>query len=228
MNGTSFATGERKIIVGIDFGTTYSGIAWAETKRPDVLSTVTTWPVFTTNQEGASSEKVPSKLCFAANGTQWGFSIGPNASTSNEVVEWWKLDLEPSMERLEQSKDNTVARADKTAVQLSKDYLGLLVNHLLYILKRKLGDGILSSVPLEFVLTVPAIWSDAAKDTTRLALLEAPAMKSLGNVIHLVSEPEAAAMYSLSKLSILTDSKSEMELSSLMLAEALWASSAIR
>ena len=31
---------ERKLIVGIDFGTTYSGVAWPETKRPGKLTAV--------------------------------------------------------------------------------------------------------------------------------------------------------------------------------------------
>lgn len=152
------------------------------------------------NLEGASSEKAPSKLCYSADGTQWGFSINLDDSDTTKVVEWWKLDLEPAMERLEQSKNNSIARGGKTAVQLTKDYLALLVDHLLYILKQKLGEGIVASVPIEFVLTVPAIWSDAAKDITRSALLEAPALRSSAEVVELVSETEAAAMYSLAKL----------------------------
>jgi hypothetical protein len=32
---------ERKIIVGIDFGTTYSGLAWAETRRVRIITA--TW-----------------------------------------------------------------------------------------------------------------------------------------------------------------------------------------
>lgn len=34
---------DRKIIVGIDFGTTYSGVAWAETSRPDRRTAITTF-----------------------------------------------------------------------------------------------------------------------------------------------------------------------------------------
>lgn len=198
--GGNIFGGPRKLIVGVDFGTTFSGVAWAETKRPDVLSTITTWPVSSGSLEGASSEKVPSKLRYSATGTQWGFSIPLNASTATDVVEWWKLDLEPSMDRLQQSKDNCAARGGRDAVQLTRDYLGLLSDHLLYVLRQKLGESVASSTPLEFVITVPAIWSDAAKDTTRRALLATPALRASDTVIHLVSEPEAAAIYSLAKL----------------------------
>ena len=30
---------DRKIIVGVDFGTTYSGLAWAETRRASLTTT---------------------------------------------------------------------------------------------------------------------------------------------------------------------------------------------
>ena len=85
-------TQERKIIVGIDFGTTYSGVAWAETKRPDRLTAITTWPISKTALEGESSEKVPTKLRYLSNKTEpeWGFAI-PVTAPDEEVIEWFKL-----------------------------------------------------------------------------------------------------------------------------------------
>ena len=41
----------RKIIVAIDFGTTYSGVAWAETQRPDRRIAITSWPVSRTDRK---------------------------------------------------------------------------------------------------------------------------------------------------------------------------------
>jgi len=81
---------ERKIIVGIDFGTTFSGVAWAETQRPDRRTTITTWPVSRTIREGESSDKVPTKLRYVDSEVQWGFSI-PMSAPSHETVEWFKL-----------------------------------------------------------------------------------------------------------------------------------------
>lgn len=78
------------LIVGIDFGTTYSGLAWAETQQPDRRSAITTWPISKTAREGESSEKVPTKLRYHGNDTQWGFSIPVNAPPK-EVIEWFKL-----------------------------------------------------------------------------------------------------------------------------------------
>lgn len=85
------AISERKIVVGIDFGTTFSGVAWAETQRHDRRSAITTWPISKTMREGESSEKVPTKLRYNKNGEiEWGFTIPP-AAPVGEVVEWFKL-----------------------------------------------------------------------------------------------------------------------------------------
>ncbi len=81
---------DRKIIVGIDFGTTFSGVAWAETQRPDRRVAITTWPINKTAREGETSDKVPTKLRYAGNEVQWGFQI--SASTPpDEIIEWFKL-----------------------------------------------------------------------------------------------------------------------------------------
>ena len=81
---------ERKIIVGIDFGTTYSGVAWAETQRPDRRATITAWPIDKTTLEGEFSEKVPTKLRYSGGDVQWGFSI-PLTAPQDEIIEWFKL-----------------------------------------------------------------------------------------------------------------------------------------
>ncbi len=81
---------DRKIIVGIDFGTTYSGVAWAETQRPDRRVAITVWPISKEAPEGESSDKVPTKLRYNGSDVEWGFSIPVNAP-SDEIIEWFKL-----------------------------------------------------------------------------------------------------------------------------------------
>jgi molecular chaperone DnaK (HSP70) len=90
MDFEKLSISERKIIVGIDFGTTYSGVAWAETQRPDRRTTITTWPISKTILDGESSDKVPTKLRYDGSEVQWGFSI-PITSPQDEVIEWFKL-----------------------------------------------------------------------------------------------------------------------------------------
>lgn len=89
-NFNSLNINDRKIIVGIDFGTTYSGVAWAETQRPDRRVAITVWPISKTTREGESSDKVPTKLRYDGDQPEWGFSIPVNAPT-DKVIEWFKL-----------------------------------------------------------------------------------------------------------------------------------------
>jgi len=57
----------------------------------------------------------------------------------------------------------------------------------MYTLEQKLGATILRTVPLEFCLTVPAIWSEVAKQKTLKACQKA-GLKSNAEIL-LVSEP---------------------------------------
>jgi molecular chaperone DnaK (HSP70) len=68
----------------------------------------------------------------------------------------------------------------------------------MYTLREKLGEGVVKNTTLEFVVTVPAIWSDLAKDKTKQACQRAVgSFSSTTPTIHLISEPEAAAIYAL-------------------------------
>lgn len=53
-----------------------------------------------------------------------------------------------------------------------------------------------TATPIDLVLTVPPVWSDGAKDATRRAAKQA----GLGERLHLISEPEAAAVYAIKAL----------------------------
>ncbi|KAL8377885.1 hypothetical protein RB595_008528 [Gaeumannomyces hyphopodioides] len=198
MDFESLRIKDRKIIVGIDFGTTYSGVAWAETQRPDRRDPITTWPINGATREGESSEKVPTRLRYDGDQIQWGFSIPPSAP-QREVIEWFKLDLDPALQSMGDAVAKDVAsRGGRTTDELVADYLSALGDHLMYTLREKLGEDVIKNTPLEFVVTVPAIWSDLAKDKTRQACLRASGLQAASKApIHLVSEPEAAAMYAL-------------------------------
>ncbi|KAK4444401.1 hypothetical protein QBC34DRAFT_385247 [Podospora aff. communis PSN243] len=53
---------DRKIIVGIDFGTTFSGIAWAEAQRYDRRSAITSWAISKTILDRETWDQVPNRL----------------------------------------------------------------------------------------------------------------------------------------------------------------------
>ncbi|CAH0039431.1 unnamed protein product [Clonostachys solani] len=174
---------DRRIIVSIDFGTTYSGVAWAETSRPDIQHVVSSWP---STNSFKSSAKVPTELRKVATGWQWGFEIPESAKR----IRFFKLKLD----------DAGNERGDgETPEQLTKIYLSCLHEHFISILEKTLSSAVVRSTPMDFVVTVPAIWSNAAKEATERA---AAVAGFCGNSrIQLISEPEAAALYTLKNLS---------------------------
>jgi hypothetical protein len=76
---------------------------------------------------------------------------------------------------------------DHNAQQLTTDYLAALKRHLMYMLQLQLGELQAKTIPLQFILTVPAVWSEIAKEKT----LTAAEGAGLGDdaPILLVSEP---------------------------------------
>lgn len=88
---------------------------------------------------------------------------------------------------------------NKTVLDAVSDYLAALHAHTIDTLTRRYGASFMASTPIEWVLTVPAVWSDAAKNATRVAAERAGMAAGRGGVggIRLISEPEAAAVYTL-------------------------------
>ncbi|KAH8804541.1 hypothetical protein F5884DRAFT_417421 [Xylogone sp. PMI_703] len=172
----------RKLVVGIDFGTTYSGVAWGETRRSDYQTVINSWPSSQGSREGISSEKVPTELRYIKSTVEWGFQIPPLV----ERFQWFKLGLGGAKAQAGQK----ISSEDLTAAYLTK-----LCEHLMYTLEQKVGQAVLRTIPIEFCLTVPAIWSEVAKEKT-LKACERAGLKSNTKIL-LVSEPEAAAIYSL-------------------------------
>lgn len=72
-------------------------------------------------------------------------------------------------------------------MELTKIYLSCLYTHFISILEKRLSPSVVRSTPMDFVVTVPAIWSNAAKQATE----RAAAMAGFcGNQrIQLISEP---------------------------------------
>ncbi|KAI5815866.1 hypothetical protein BZA77DRAFT_281349 [Pyronema omphalodes] len=227
-----------RIIVGIDFGTTHSAIAWAHTSTPDEYEVITQWP----GQSGKDWGKVPSDISYNITPStpvhrssdtidalnprkhtsqdsnsintptspapdeplfKWGFQV---PSTDPQKLSWIKILLDPSQPRptFVQPRMTTLPRG-KTPVGIVTDYLKALRAYTLLTLTRRLGQEAVERTPIEYVLTVPAVWSDKARATT----LEAAIAAGLGGLdsdgagggLNLITEPEGAAEYALRSLS---------------------------
>ena len=82
---------------------------------------------------------------------------------------------------------------NKSPTKASGEYVEMLVAHAKNILRRRFGTA-LQTINLQFVMTVPAVWSDKAKDAT----MQAACLAGIPNAdLSLISEPEAAAVYAI-------------------------------
>ncbi|KAI0865570.1 hypothetical protein F4860DRAFT_256850 [Xylaria cubensis] len=191
---------EDRLVIGIDFGTTYSGVAWATKVDFDnnQVNLVTSWP-----GNGREEGKVPTELWYGDDEDEiaWGYDIPVDA----ERFRWFKLlllrdeDIDMDIQGssfLGQTR-NMMNKSGKTAVDLVSDYMRLLWEHIMSMIERARGDSVVDGLPIHVVITVPAIW----KGYARYAMKEA-AMKSgildfrwAGETkLTFAPEPEAAAL----------------------------------
>ena len=81
----------------------------------------------------------------------------------------------------------------KTPLDFTCDYLKNVNNYVLNsVLPAHFGEDFLQNQQISYVLTVPAIWSDKAKELTRQAALKAGIQ---GRKLMLITEPEPATLY---------------------------------
>lgn len=224
-----------RLIVGVDFGTTFSGVAAVYTATPDDIEIIKTWP----GGNGITSDKVPTELTYdvpahparpvhaapissssfsstpssSLSSSSSSYSPSPSPSSSSPTSPKWGFQFRPEEPRLRciklfldpiqklpfyVSHLDTAAqlkRANRTVVDAVSDYLTQIRRHTMETLSRRYGASFMASTRVEFVLTCPAVWSDAAKHRTLLAA-ERAGMGQRGE-IRMVSEPEAAAVYTL-------------------------------
>ncbi len=155
-----------------------------------------------------------SEIQYDGQDYKWGFQIGE----FGQRHQWFKLGLDPSHGRdtskLAKMFPDPMAAPPAYGTppeKLVKDYLTALRKHAEQILRYKLPQSAFQSTAIEFIvgptrhkisdttkieqITVPAVWSDLAQAKTR-ACAEQAGM-GVGSALHIISEPEAAAMYAL-------------------------------
>jgi hypothetical protein len=205
--------GKSKLVIGIDFGTTYTGAAYSHTSIDIKASTfdwtveqvrdrifaIRNWP----NADPMYPEKARTILAYQ-NGSvvAWGGSVKPAHSTQ---IAYFKLGLQDTVRDHYKTanselegflKDHNWRHPDlptKQALDYASDYIKAIHKHIMEeILPAHLGKEFMANQSIRYVLTVPAIWSDKAKDLTRRAAASAGIPEK---DLDLVTEPEAAALY---------------------------------
>jgi hypothetical protein len=85
-----------------------------------------------------------------------------------------------------------------TARQLTTYFLTQLRKYVISTLRTRYGAPAFDILQIEWIVTVPAIWSPEAKNATKVCA-EAAGMGAR-DTLRMISEPEAAAVYALKKL----------------------------
>ncbi|KAH8898759.1 actin-like ATPase domain-containing protein [Thozetella sp. PMI_491] len=214
------------LIIGLDFGTTYSGVAFCDTSVGDSLNDIQVVQGWHGVGVMINAEKVPSRIAYqpSQDGNVetkilWGNLIKHNIKVPVHACMKLRFDeqqksslpflslmrilmsnfddldvngLEGAMER--QTGDGPPVYPGKDVVELVADYLTEVRKHAYKELTIQYDKGLFESMPRELVVTVPAVWSERAKDLTLKAVAKA---KWMAAKTWLVTEPEAAAIYTL-------------------------------
>ena len=197
-----------KIIVGIDYGTTYSGISFVTSVNSDArdVQVVTEWTDGVRKNE--QLEKVPSKYAYAIENDgitedKWGYEVEPWMMSYS----WTKLLLDENASETEFDNPHLQAQvgnglmrlpSHKTAQDVASDFMKCLYKHTMAKLEKTLTKSMLKETPVHFWFTIPATWDDEATDATREAARMA-GFESRGlDELFMITEPEAAAMAILS------------------------------
>ncbi|KAF3906929.1 hypothetical protein AA313_de0205175 [Arthrobotrys entomopaga] len=187
------------LVVAVDFGTTYSGVAFCHSNQKDLndIEVIASWA------GNGIAPKVPTEIRYVPDREPlWGAEASVASGRRHEsnlatVYSRFKLllDLGGGKKTYERNDDYIPLPPGKSPVHVCTDYLRLLYNCMMEMhLRRRLPDT-LDYTPIHFVFTVPAIWDHKAQEATRYAALKAGFCSRVGDTLSLVSEPEAAAMF---------------------------------
>jgi molecular chaperone DnaK (HSP70) len=200
-----------KFVIAIDFGTTYSGVAYAYTdpgsgpisswtinEIRDRIYPVRDWP----NRDPMYPDKARTALAYDKGVVvAWGGSVKSEHTTQ---VTHFKLGLQESVAQyyaglsvlggyLSDPNWRHPNLPTKSALDFTADYLEVIRRYVLETsLKKHYSAEFLAQQPLRYVITVPAIWSEKAKALTKAAAERAGIAE---DSLDLVTEPEAAAFY---------------------------------
>ncbi|KAG0045261.1 hypothetical protein BGZ83_009504 [Gryganskiella cystojenkinii] len=179
------------IIMAIDWGTTFSSMAYAYQQDGEVHE-VSTWPKQTHNYP-----KVPTCNLYGPDSKvieEWGYpakiAMTKPPYKNHVLLSKYKLHLD------ETSGPHAPLPNGLTVVDAIADYLRLFHAHVVQSVFRGFGANF-DQHHIQYCLSVPAMWNDHAKALMRQAALQAGMITPLDppHRLLLISEPEAAALY---------------------------------
>jgi molecular chaperone DnaK (HSP70) len=206
-NGARSSVPKPRVVVGLDFGTTFSGFAYAHTADPEMIYTYYDYPK-------ASGEKPYCKTLTASYYKQtdaggwelksWGYPArvdyerdiqavrkqrGSSSATVGKYLSRYKLHLA--------SKEMGVVSASPLPIPLEQvitDYLREMGALILKHIQDKYGAHFTKEL-IQWCVTVPSIWDNAGKATMKSAMIAAELLDASPHPLIIVLEPEAASFH---------------------------------
>ncbi|OBT49833.1 hypothetical protein VE04_09486, partial [Pseudogymnoascus sp. 24MN13] len=168
-----------QLIVGIDFGTTFSGVAFAFISNDNAEAKediITEWP-------GAgiyTKQKIPTVLYY----------------DQYQKVVGWGPDIADALAPTGYPKPG-VQKVECPQLDVAPDFLFKLRQAMRNQLQKSLGEVFnREERNIKYFLTVPAIWNDAGSAATRAAAIQVGFLRDENdNRLTLITEPEAAATF---------------------------------
>ncbi|EIW56662.1 actin-like ATPase domain-containing protein [Trametes versicolor FP-101664 SS1] len=198
---SSFAD-EGKLSVSIDFGTTFSGVAYGSSRiAAGKVQQILNWP-----GSFETFRKIPTCLLYDQTGQviAWGIEAKNAGPVPGAVkCEWFKLFLEPHALRDETNVDPRLPALPpgKRAIDLIIDFLSCLWDYAKQQITREIG-AVADLDSADVWLTVPAAWDATGCQMMRDAAIAAGLVRSARAGDHewrdrlrIISEPEAAAVH---------------------------------
>ena len=173
----------------------------------DDINIITAWPSELHNVNW----KVPTRIAYKRENPKlakdkWGFEVLPKLTSYS----WTKLLLDknafagdyddPALADLA-GEGMMKLPSFRKAEEVCQDFLHELYLYLTGKLCQEMTESTYNTTSMECWITLPAIWSDEAKDATLNAARNAGFGGRLGDTIFTIAEPEAAAIATLKRYS---------------------------
>jgi hypothetical protein len=179
------------------------GVSYVTTDKSglDDISVIVSW------DGGGTSWKTPTRIAYAIENprlqrNKWGFQVDSRLISYS----WTKLLLDKSASVGEYDDPSLSKIAGTGILQLPpfrdapgvcEDFLREMYTHVSDKLCTEFTKDTFETMPMECWITLPAIWSDEAKDATLAAAKKAGFGNRVGDEVFTIAEPEAAALTTL-------------------------------
>lgn len=193
----------RFVAIGIDFGTTYSGVSWAFSGDPTDIKDVQQYPTVGTAFKSRDEVQVPTQ--YDQRSGAWGYLV----SKGHSPIKWFKLlllrdaDIRDDIRNspyLQAARQQASLLGEDGVVDLVADYLRNIWQHCLREIELQIDAQALQNLPFKVAITIPAIWPQYARNMMKNAARRAGILQRrdiADTTLILVEEPEAAALATL-------------------------------